>query len=282
MTFTEFAQSYGLIIDYIQPSDRVFRCGTESKPNSKNGAYKFDGTFGWISDWSNGGDVIYYNNPESTGFTPEQKREYAKNKYQQELKIQEQYQEAAKKSLQALKKAILSTHHYLNSKGLPDTLGLVDEGILLVPMRSLETNKLQGMQSIEWIDGGWTKKMYPGMKAKGSVLRLGNKQSKETFLVEGYATGLSVEMAVRRLCLDASVMVCFSDSNMVYVASMLKGDNIFVIADNDESKAGEKAAIKTGFPWIMSSNIGEDANDLMNNYGIMALCSLIMKIRKKT
>ena len=53
----------------------------------------------------------------------------------------------------------------------------------------------------------------------------------------------------------------------------------FVIADNDVSKAGEKAAIRTGLPWRMSEVVGEDANDLHQRAGITALCSLVLAVR---
>jgi putative DNA primase/helicase len=117
------------------------------------------------------------------------------------------------------------------------------------------------------------------MRAKGAVLRLGNQRAKETFLCEGYATGLSIELALRRLRLNASVLVCFSDSNMAHVATMIVGP-AFVVADNDASQAGEKAARKTCFPWAMSERVGEDANDLHQRAGLAELCKLILDLRR--
>jgi putative DNA primase/helicase len=148
-------------------------------------------------------------------------------------------------------------------------------------MRNLETNQIQGMQTIAWLpeDRRWEKKMAAGMRAKGAVLRLGNQRAKETFLCEGYATGLSIEIALRRLRLNASVLVCFSDSNLAHVAPMVSG-TAFVIADNDVSLAGEKAARKSGLPWAMSDKVGEDANDLHQRAGLAALCKLILDLRR--
>lgn len=190
------------------------------------------------------------------------------------------YAVAADLSQKLIDACVMETHYYLNSKGLPDTSGLVADGVLVIPMRNLETNQLQGAQTIEWIAGErrWEKKMVFGMRAKGAVLRLGHKRAKETFLVEGYATGLSVEMALRRLRLDASVLICFSDSNLAHVAAMLTG-RAFVFADNDVSGAGEKAAKKTEFPYAMSDTVGEDANDYHQRAGLMALCKKIMDVR---
>jgi putative DNA primase/helicase len=119
-----------------------------------------------------------------------------------------------------------------------------------------------------------------GMRARGAVLRLGSKAAQEAFLCEGYATGLSIELALRRLRLNASVIVCFSDSNMAYVAPLVKG-RAFVFADNDVSLAGERAATKTGLPYCMSDVVGEDANDLHQRAGMVSLCKLIIDVRRR-
>lgn len=198
-----------------------------------------------------------------------------------ETKRKEQgYLDAALRAQELVDSCSMATHYYLNSKGLPDALGLVAGTTLVVPMRNLETNVLQGAQTIDLLpdERRYVKKMAFGMRARGAVLRLGNQRAKETFLCEGYATGLSIELAIRRLRLNASVLVCFSDSNMAHVATMVTG-RAFVIADNDVSLAGEKAAIKTGLPYRMSDVVGEDVNDLHQRAGLMALCALLMAVR---
>jgi putative DNA primase/helicase len=199
----------------------------------------------------------------------------------EEARKNQGYRDAAMRSQELIDVCTRETHYYLNAKGLPDAIGLVADGVLVVPMRSLETNQLQGAQTIEWIpaERRWEKKMVYGMRAKGAVLRLGNKNAQETFLVEGYATGLSVEMALRRLRLNASVLICFSDSNLAYVASMLTG-RAFVFADNDASGAGERAAKKAGFPYCMSSVLGNDANDDHQQFGLIHLCTMLMNVRR--
>lgn len=201
----------------------------------------------------------------------------------EEARKQRAYRAAADESQKVIEQCELKTHYYLNSKGLPDVVALVNDSTLIVPMRNLETNQLQGMQSIDWLpeERRWEKKMAFGMRAKGAVLRLGNLKAKETFLCEGYATGLSIELALRRLRLNASVLICFSDSNMAHVAPMVTGA-AFVIADNDVSQAGERAAIKSGLPWCMSDTVDEDANDLHRRAGLMALCKLIINVRMRS
>lgn len=200
----------------------------------------------------------------------------------EDARKQRGYRQAAAQAQRLIAGCSMKTHYYLNAKGLPDVLALVADAKLVVPMRDLEKNALVGVQTIEWLpsERRWEKKMAPGMRARGAVLRLGNQRAQETFLCEGYATGLSIELAARRMRLNASVLVCFSDSNLAHVAPMVPG-RAFVIVDNDVSQAGEKAAIKTGLPYRMSDVVGEDANDLHQRAGLMALCSLLMEVRKQ-
>jgi len=122
--------------------------------------------------------------------------------------------------------------------------------------------------------------MLSGMRAKNAVHRLGSKTASETWLVEGYATGLSVYHALRSIGSDASVVVCFSASNLVQVADQIKGQR-FVFADNDESKTGEKSAEQTGLPWTMADTVGFDANDLHMKSGLFAVVGKIMQLRRK-
>lgn len=152
-------------------------------------------------------------------------------------------------------------------------------------MRDYATNELRGAQVIRWTDTEdepgvmrWQKKMTYGMQARGAVLRLGPARAQETILCEGYATGLSIELAARQMRLGAAVLVCFSDSNMVHVAEKTKGHR-YCFADNDRSGAGERAAKETGLPYCMSPVLGEDANDLHKRAGLMALCSHLMRVR---
>jgi putative DNA primase/helicase len=77
--------------------------------------------------------------------------------------------------------------------------------------------------------------------------------------------------------MTASVVVCFSASNLVQVADQLPGKR-FVFADNDESKTGQTSAEATGLPWTMSDTVGYDANDLHMKDGLFAVVSKIMGV----
>lgn len=280
--FLNFANAHGLQIDKLYPADRVQRCATTDKPRAKNGAFFWDGLRGWVSDWAQGGDINWFDGGEKKAFTEEQRKAWAARKQAAETKQQEGWRKAAITAQNILRECEAKEHNYLHSKGLGECLGLVDaDGSLIVPMRNAITNDLQGAQRISWDaeERKYDKKMLPGMRAKGAVLRLGPQRVQETIFCEGYATGLSIELAARQMRLSAAVMVCFSDQNMVHVASMVKGRG-YCFADNDKSGAGERAAKATGLPYCMSETEGQDANDVHKKSGLMAVCALLMKVRR--
>lgn len=285
MTFIDFARAHGIEIDpaKLYASERIRRCGTVEKPRSTNGAYFWDGERGWVFAWDGEARVQWYQDPNAKAWSDEEKRAWAMKRQSANADILRKQENAAMQAAILLRSTQPGPHDYLIRKGLSKLEGLVlPDDALLVPMRSLFTNELQGAQVIRW-DGEarkWDKKMVPGMKAKGAVLRLGSKNAPETILCEGYATGLSIELAARQMRLNASVLVCFSAGNMVHVAGLVKG-RASVFADNDKSLAGERAAIQTGLPYCMSEIEGEDANDVHKRGGLMPVCSLLMKARSQ-
>lgn len=283
MSFVTFARAHGLEIGDLVARDRIQRCGTVDKPRSKNGAFFFDGSRGWVFNWSGEARVQWYDDPHARPWTEEEKAAWKAKRAAATAAQERAYRDAALRAANMLRTTVPGQHDYLIRKGLPKSDGLVlPDGALLVPMRNVMTNELQGAQVIRWdVDAlRWDKKMVYGMRAKGAVLRIGPRTAAETILCEGWATGLSIELAARQMRLSASVLVCFSDSNMVHVAGQTKGRRM-VFADHDESGAGERAAKATGLPYCMSPKLGEDANDMHLRAGLMAVCSLLMSARRE-
>lgn len=302
--FIDFARAYGLEIEpaRLLARERIQRCGTVEHPRSTNGAFFWDGRRGWVWCWDGEATTKWFDDPDAKPWTEAEKAQWKAKQQAQRARQEQRHRDAAVLAGQILRQAVPDVHDYLHRKKLPDVQGLVlrdgssvrerfgedsqgmqFDGCLLVPMRALGSNNLQGLQVIAWEPATmkWQKKMLPGMRAKGAVLRLGPPRALETILCEGYATGLSIEMAARQMRLQAAVFVCFSDSNMVHVAGLLKeaAGRRYVFADNDKSGAGERAAKDTGLPYCMSDRIGEDANDLHARAGLIPLQALLMKAR---
>jgi putative DNA primase/helicase len=284
MNFIDFARAHGVEIDHVKlyPSDRIKRTGTTLKPKSDNGAYFWDGQRGWIMDWSGEAKVIWFSDPAARPWSDEEKRAWAAKRQAQQSDQQHRYEQVALQADITLRSAKAMTHSYLQIKGFKNYEGLVLDDKLLIPMRNVVTNKLQGYQQIYWDveSRKHEKKMLTGMRAKNAVFYLGDRRSEEAWLVEGYATGLSVLHALRSCGLKASVVVCFSAGNMIAVADQIQGRK-FVFADNDESKTGEKSAISTGLPWTMAETVGWDANDLHLKQGLFAVVKKIMELKKE-
>jgi putative DNA primase/helicase len=282
--FISFARAHNVEIDpgRLFASDKIRRTGTVDKPRSGNGAYFWDGQRGWVMDWSGEARVVWFEDPHAKPWTDEEKRSWAAKRASAASDQDKKYEQAALQADITLRSATVKTHPYLEMKGFPEEKGLVLEDKLLVPMRNVSTNKLQGYQAIRWLpeEMKYEKKMLLGMRAKNAVLYLGPRGADETWLVEGFATGLSLRNALRSVGMPASVVVAFSASNLVQVAGQIPG-NRFVFADNDESQTGEKAAIQTGLPWTMADTAGMDANDLHMKSGLFAVVAKIMACRSK-
>lgn len=282
MSFINFARAHGVSIDpnRLYASDKIKRCGTVDKPRSGNGAYFWDGERGWVFDWSGEARTIWFEDPNAKPWTDEEKRAWAAKRASAATEQEKKYQNAAFQADVTLRSAKYDNHSYLEIKGFKETRGLVLDDKLLIPMRNVVTNKLQGYQSIRW-DGEarkYEKKMLTGMRAKNAVLFLGDRKAEGfSVIVEGFATALSVRAALKQIGLAASVVCCFSASNIISVASQIKG-RVGIYADNDASQTGKKSAVQTGFPYVMSDTVGHDANDDHLKHGVFYVANKLMEL----
>ena len=167
-----------------------------------------------------------------------------------------------------------SAHPYLVSKGFPEQGGLVHDGDLIIPMRHYRD--YHRLQSVQMIGPDGSKKFLPRGKASEAVYKIG--KGAERYYCEGYATALSVRAALQHLYRDrhSEVWACFSAGNIPKVARSSRRS--MVIADNDESGAGEWAAQQTGLPYWMPEEPGTDANDVMLSHGVEALADVIRDV----
>ena len=283
-TFIAFARAHGVEIDpsKLYASSRIKRCGTTDKPKGTNGAYFWEGERGWVFNWATDAKVQWFHDANAKPWTEAEKAAWKAKRQAAQCSQESSYARASIRGKEMLRDAKPEQHNYFHLKGFPDERGFVAaDGALLIPMRNLRTNDLQGLQVVRWEEENraYRKKMIPGMRAKGAVFRMGDKHAPETFLAEGYATGLSVYAALRSAGLRASVLVCFSANNIEFIAPQVKG-RAFVCADNDKSGTGEKTATATGLPYCMSPVEGEDMNDLHARAGLMAVVAQLMAVRR--
>lgn len=279
MNFLSHAAAHGLVIQDLIADGRWHRCRTEDKPRKKNGAYLFDGVRGVVINFAT---MVH-----GSVFRPDGKAEQIDRSLIREMQAEAAKAERMRRmDAQALaadmvKRASIQPHPYLAAKGFPQEQGLVLDEDLLIPMR--EFTLYRQINSVQSISPDGKKLFLPGGKAKGSVYFIGPMVPNERWLCEGYATALSVRAALRELHRDAQVVVCFSAGNLAHVGQLVKGlkPEAYVMADNDQSGAGAKAAEETGLPWVMSPAVGEDANDFHMRAGIRALASLIRTVRAR-
>lgn len=263
--FVAFARSHGLLIDHAPPDGRVHRCRTEAKPRKRNGAFLFDGRSGWVQDWTIHPKAIGYRIAGDVEVRRIDRGALARQE-------RARRDEAAWTARDIILRSELTTHPYLAAKGFPLWPGLVDGGKLIVPMRSFERYR-ERIYSVQMIDADGSKKFLPGGRAKGAVYRIGT--GFDVWLVEGYATALSVHAALESLYRKAEVWVCFSAGNLQHVARHVA---CRIFADHDSSGTGQQVAADSGRAWVMSPVAGEDANDLHQRAGVRAVAELMRSV----
>jgi putative DNA primase/helicase len=171
--------------------------------------------------------------------------------------------------------ATISTHPYLARKGFPELTGLVIDGKLLIPLR--DSRNYARVVSLQEIDAAGEKRFLTGSRTRGGIHRLGAPihRARRILLCEGYATGLSLESALKRLPGPHAVVACFSARNLEIVAEDLP--KAIICADHDVSQTGELAAKRTGLPWTMPPELG-DFNDMHVSRGLLAVTEALREL----
>jgi putative DNA primase/helicase len=291
--FIDFARVNGVVIDKLVDDDKLHRVPTTEHPRSRSGAYRWDGTSGFVWNWEAEGICQVFRDPHAKprSLADQQRAARRRENFQQER--EHNAERAAAKAQAMLASATVDTHGYLELKGLGDIKGLVlPDGELMIPMIGLHSRRIVGAQTIKWLADvrKWEKKYLFGMNAKGAVARLGPARPPELFLCEGWATGLSIEMALHRMRLNAGVLVTFSAANLQWCAQHTVGRRI-VIADHDAPQrdpekakhnpgcTGQLAAASTGLPWVCPNEEGWDANDVHKSRSLTHLCAMLMTAR---
>lgn len=214
-----------------------------------------------------------HRNDETTERLLKEARERERQFYWEQRERQRQ---VAKQGEELLNAAHLNRHPYLAAKGFPDVHGLCFGDQLLVPVRDVKTSDLISVQNIS---PKGEKKFMVGSRARGGIHRLGAMRASHTVLCEGYATGLSLYEAAKRLWRDVRVVVCFSAGNLECVAREFC--DAIVAADHDASGVGERTAKATGKRWIMPPEVG-DFNDVHVQHGLVCVVQMLRKMTMNT
>ena len=185
--------------------------------------------------------------PENSGryrMTSAQKAEIAALQKQAEVKSAEKYSQAAQRSQSIWDQCEeVIKHPYLEKKQVL-SYGLKKDkhDNLVIPLK----DKQGSIVGLQFITADGSKRFLTGSKKSGSFFLLGReifKTSDSLNYAEGYATAASI-YADR----SQPVVVAFDAYNLIKVAEVMyqyfpKHKHIFV-ADNDDSKTGEKEAKK--------------------------------------
>lgn len=290
--FVSFARAHGLILDHAVPDGKWRRVRTEDKPRKYNGAYVLDDRGGAVKNYATMDEFATWK-PDSATFVPIDREMLRRRAEASRKEEAEKHARAAQEAARIVKGAELLTpkpatpasrwkpaqepvlaHPYLVRKGLHDVPALIHEGFLIVPMR-IEGEHGQELVNVQRIADDGTKRFLPGGRAKGAFYRIGPARAREVWLVEGYATGLSMHAALKALYRNAAVIVCFSAGELRHASAT------HVMGDNDQSGAGQRAAEATGLPWVMPPEVGHDANDLMVKDGLRAVVELVRTVRAR-
>tara|TARA_R100000935_G_scaffold29640_3_gene49995 strand:- start:2536 stop:4698 length:2163 start_codon:yes stop_codon:yes gene_type:complete len=176
--------------------------------------------------------------------TKDERQEIADLQKQAEVKQQEKYSKAAKRAQSLWDEALpCEKHPYLEKKQvLSYGLKVNASGQLVIPLY----DKQMTVVGLQYIAQDGSKKFLTGSKKSGSFFILGKEILKTSDIInyaEGYATAASVYADYSQ-----PVIVAFDAYNLTPVAEVMfeffnKKKHIF-IADNDDSKTGEKEASK--------------------------------------
>jgi putative DNA primase/helicase len=226
---------------------------------------------------------------------------YAREAAEADRKAHQRAAQAALIATLIIEASTVGRHAYLAAKGFADETALligrdrlagileanhkkvdslvVDDGVtgIVIPARiGLAVRSVQ----IIWEDG--TKKFLAGGSMQGATHRIA--KGRDTWLCEGFATGLSLRLALRGLGRADTILMCFSASNVARVAAAVRGRR-YIAADHDKPLeqlggmgTGEHYARESGLPFLMPPAVGWDVNDLHQGENIFAVQRLITSL----
>lgn len=233
-----------------------------------------------------------------------ERERYARDVADAERKAKENADRAARIASLIVEASTIGRHAYLAAKGFPDEpvlligrdqlAGILEANRKRVDSLVIETcftgiviparhgSEIRSVQII-WEDG--TKKFLAGGSMHGVTHRIA--KGRDTWLCEGFATGLSLRAALKGLRRSDTILMCFSASNVAEVASTVRG-RCMIAAENDKPiehfggiGTSEHFALKAGKPFVMPPELGMDLNDMHQQQGIFAVQRLLADLMRR-
>lgn len=227
MTFAQFCELQGLVMDRGLIEGRWVRVKTVDKPLHRNGAYKWMGDHGFVQNHATQTEVSIW---RADGASATAKAiDLAK------LRAQRDRERAGR--IQAMRSArefwqqarpLSRPHPYIERKGL-SPLGCAGlrqhNGLLVVPVWLGDW-----IISVQTITADGEKRFWPGAPVKAGACVMVRPRAAVTVFVEGLATGLAIYQSVRM----AAVVVTFNAGNLLPVVDRMRPTGSVVVAgDND-------------------------------------------------
>lgn len=264
-------QGMDYVPDTIVYDGKMHRFSTDpSKPGDDAGWYSADFVNGniklvYFGDWRKGIKSRFARgekNDLSENERLEMEYKIEQHRKQEEAerqKLSDERASVAQKVWDSCNDATSDNPYLSRKKVFPHETKIDDKGNLVVPLYN-ENGVIRSLQFIP--EGGKDKKFLWGTSVNGCFWWLGDPEAPRVFLVEGFATGASVNEAT-----GATVFIAFSASSIPKVAKILRehGKAVTVIADNDPP--GKEWASKAFGCRVLTIPIeGMDANDYQCDY----------------
>jgi phage/plasmid primase-like uncharacterized protein len=277
-SFVDFCRLHGVLMDQLPAIGTWQRFRTEDKPKHRNGAVKFMGDHGFCQNHASMQEVAVW---RAEGFSEIARQEIRLIAKRANDEIMQGQRRAAQRAEEILRACRTGRHAYMASKGFPEeavNVWKTDKGdLMVVPMRV--GRDLVGCQTIT--EDGEKKFLFGQRCSHAEYVFTAGKGPH--IVCEGYATSLSIRLAMTRLKRPYALHVTFSAGNMKKVAAALPVG--IVIADNDTSKTGERTAQEIGWPYWISDRVDEDGNDYHQRMGLFPLSQgitrALMEVRKR-
>lgn len=259
-------QSYGLIVHSLTLDGEIQRCGTQSKPRSKNGWYCVyeGGRAAIFGNWENGDGYEYWSDGviQIDSYTLKAKIDATQKKREADWEVRAQ---EAQEFIETLPREGYSD--YLKRKKAYPHGVRFDGNCLVMPLQDA-SGKVWSYQRI-YNDGN--KYFLEGGKTRGCYYLIASRNvSKDERVVvcEGFATGAAIHQAT-----GLPVVVALNAGNLKTVCDSLVFRNLLIAADNDEPNnitgrrffplgCGEWHAKESGYPYVMPKQVGKDFSDL--------------------